>query len=372
MAAAKSETVAPMQLLTQHGIQSVFLATGEQLISENTRIQFPGFQRDVNVDHVAHLVAQQKENLRAHGTYVFSGSIVIGMFQNDPYCLDGQHRYHAIIQLLQESAMNPFRAPIRLVVEVIQCRQRSDLRHWFIKLNQGRAVPEVLLIEDDEDRRMIVDAAANDDAIPPTLSEQFKAHLLATYAVYLSPTNAPHRPNINRDAFHNTVMTRYDLPTILAASGQTLVEWLEQQNALHGEWLDTVRHPDHPNHHENYAVAWERIQAKKGARKFYLGCYWLDTVKNTVSKALRIQCWQAWLATLPPGSLRPSDATVACPCCERERISAFTFHAGHRVSFRNGGSTQVSNLIPLCATCNIGMGPMNYDEYYARNHVGDQ
>lgn len=362
--AAESE----MKLTYQNGIRSTYEMTGAHLVSEHIRIQFPGFQRDVNTDHVEHLVKEQKDNLAKEGQYLFFGTIVIGIFQNIPYCLDGQHRYHTIIQLLEENKSNPFAPPIHVFVDVLQCRKRSDLRHWFIKLNQARKVPEVLLEEDDEDRKMIIDASNID---LPKFPEQFKAYLTDTYPVYLSGATSPHRPNINRENFFVQVAAKYpDLEHRLAASGQTIGEWIEQQNTLHGAWLDTVRDPNHPNHHENYAIAWERIRDKRGARKFYLGVYWLDTVKNTVSKALRMQCWQAWFATLPPGSLRSSDGTVACPCCETERISSFTFQAGHRVSFRNGGATTVANLIPLCATCNVAMGPMNYDEYYARNHVG--
>jgi 5-methylcytosine-specific restriction endonuclease McrA len=46
-------------------------------------------------------------------------------------------------------------------------------------------------------------------------------------------------------------------------------------------------------------------------------------------------------------------------------IEQSNFHAGHRVSFKNGGPHSADNLIPLCGSCNMSMGRMNYDEYKA-------
>jgi hypothetical protein len=42
-----------------------------------------------------------------------------------------------------------------------------------------------------------------------------------------------------------------------------------------------------------------------------------------------------------------------------------TFHAGHIHSHANGGSDTLSNLLPICAPCNLGMGSTNYDEFRA-------
>ena len=52
-----------------------------------------------------------------------------------------------------------------------------------------------------------------------------------------------------------------------------------------------------------------------------------------------------------------------CLCCKMTDISAFSFHCGHIVSERNGGSTTLGNLIPLCQSCNSSMGSRNYDEF---------
>ena len=47
---------------------------------------------------------------------------------------------------------------------------------------------------------------------------------------------------------------------------------------------------------------------------------------------------------------------VKCPIkwC-RNKINCFNFHSGHNVPSSKGGRTCISNLIPICAKCNLSM-----------------
>jgi hypothetical protein len=51
-----------------------------------------------------------------------------------------------------------------------------------------------------------------------------------------------------------------------------------------------------------------------------------------------------------------------CPCCKLSDITQLTFHCGHIMAEAHGGQTVPSNLMPLCASCNLSMGTKNaYD-----------
>ena len=39
----------------------------------------------------------------------------------------------------------------------------------------------------------------------------------------------------------------------------------------------------------------------------------------------------------------------------RNRITCFNFHSGHNIPESKGGRTCISNLIPICAKCNLSM-----------------
>lgn len=52
-----------------------------------------------------------------------------------------------------------------------------------------------------------------------------------------------------------------------------------------------------------------------------------------------------------------------CYCCELTDITQFSFHCGHVISEYYGGKLKISNLRPICQSCNSSMGIMNLYEY---------
>jgi 5-methylcytosine-specific restriction endonuclease McrA len=60
-----------------------------------------------------------------------------------------------------------------------------------------------------------------------------------------------------------------------------------------------------------------------------------------------------------------SSVLGKCQCCRRD-IAWDTFDCGHVVSRANGGSDHLCNLVPLCGSCNRGMGRENLPDFVAR------
>jgi hypothetical protein len=52
-----------------------------------------------------------------------------------------------------------------------------------------------------------------------------------------------------------------------------------------------------------------------------------------------------------------------CACCQREPITINNFHAGHIKSEREGGTTTLDNLAPICPLCNSSMGTMHMNDF---------
>jgi hypothetical protein len=61
-----------------------------------------------------------------------------------------------------------------------------------------------------------------------------------------------------------------------------------------------------------------------------------------------------------------------CQCCRKNVIKQISFHCGHIISERNGGSTTLNNLIPLCQTCNLSMGRQNMNEFVKKYGFHDE
>ena len=61
--------------------------------------------------------------------------------------------------------------------------------------------------------------------------------------------------------------------------------------------------------------------------------------------------------------------TGLCACCQREAISINNFHAGHIKSEREGGSTTLDNLAPICPLCNYSMGTTHLNDFVAKYNL---
>lgn len=70
--------------------------------------------------------------------------------------------------------------------------------------------------------------------------------------------------------------------------------------------------------------------------------------KTTIPKKLREEVWNHYNKDL-------YCAKCHVPWCSRN-IDVFNFHVGHDVPECQGGSTDIINLKPICANCNLSMG----------------
>lgn len=81
--------------------------------------------------------------------------------------------------------------------------------------------------------------------------------------------------------------------------------------------------------------------------------------KRKIKAALRFACWRTYAGQ--------DVAKTKCFCCRVSEITFSNFHCGHIVSHADGGLATLSNLRPICATCNGSMGRTNMKEF-AKDH----
>jgi 5-methylcytosine-specific restriction endonuclease McrA len=74
----------------------------------------------------------------------------------------------------------------------------------------------------------------------------------------------------------------------------------------------------------------------------------LVTEKATIPKALREQVWITHAG-------RRFETKCLIPWC-KNIMTVFDFHVGHDIPESRGGATEIANLKPICARCNLSMG----------------
>lgn len=77
--------------------------------------------------------------------------------------------------------------------------------------------------------------------------------------------------------------------------------------------------------------------------------------KKTIPKKIREMVWDKYIGL--------EKGTAKCMCCKTTIIKQMQFHCGHVVSEKCGGTMNIDNLRPICATCNLSMGTKNMNEF---------
>jgi len=79
--------------------------------------------------------------------------------------------------------------------------------------------------------------------------------------------------------------------------------------------------------------------------------------RRSIPKKIRGLVWKEYFGDSMSGN---------CWCCKKNLEALDDWHAGHIVSHANGGKDGVSNLRPVCISCNLSMGTENMDDFKAR------
>ena len=84
------------------------------------------------------------------------------------------------------------------------------------------------------------------------------------------------------------------------------------------------------------------------------------TEKSKISKKLKDEVWKTYY---------DNKEKTKCPIIECSNIiSKNSFHTGHIISEKNGGTLDIDNLHPICSECNMKMGCKNWYDYDKKSY----
>ena len=76
--------------------------------------------------------------------------------------------------------------------------------------------------------------------------------------------------------------------------------------------------------------------------------------RKPIGKALRDLVWIKYMG---------NKTQAKCYCCKIRPIHFTNFHVGHNKAVAKGGKNHITNLRPICSTCNRGMGTTSIEQY---------
>lgn len=316
----------------------------------------PNIQRIIDDTRVHDIIEYQIKFFKQFQTFNYFGTINIHhcIDTNEYYLIDGQHRFESMKHIYNQMGHN-----MEVVVEYIQVANMNALRDNYKIINQNTILPEF------------------PDHIDKNIPESVATYFRKRYPTMWSKTTNAKRPNISWVYFQEALGVLCDYLKITNADD--LIEIVNDHNHTLKTW-DLFNFPDY--------LLMENMLKKCDSTGFYLGLFkynsdefryqWVSDiiyaktgidyqkqkrVRNSkkVPQSVKIDAWSKYVGKF---------YSAYCICCNNNEIKSTNFHAGHMVSYANGGLAIVNNILPICSVCNLSMGARNMDEYIS-NHYPD-
>jgi 5-methylcytosine-specific restriction endonuclease McrA len=301
-------------------------------------------QRIIINNKVNDIIKYQLEYIKKHNYHNFIGTINIHYLspKDEYYLVDGQHRLEAIKILYNKYAHN-----YDYNIEFITVGSKEQLRENFNILNQNTPLPEF--------------PTDIDKSIP----EQTANYFQYTYPNVWNEKLRAQRPKIHFNHFQEAL--GIIVKELKIKTKEELIKLMEEKN----KELSL----------RDYNVSDKMLNEAK-SNKFYFGLFlhtsnnefqyqWVNelinkefkNIKEKIPKALRDDVWDKYLEDI--------SATL-CPVCNIRKIKNTNFEAGHILSEKENGKTNIDNLFPICSKCNKSMATKNMKDYvkkyYPKNY----
>lgn len=300
---------------------------------------------------VKKIVSYQLSYIKKYNKHNFLGSISVHKLSNKNYLVDGKHRYNAILELY-----NNYSHDLETVMELVEVDTKQQLTENYNLINN----------------------TCLEDIFFQNTPEQIIRHFQNKYPDVWVDKNRTQRPSVKLNSFRETL-----IKMIEDLEGEIdLVQEIERLNHEISTW----------NNSEIKNVS-EQMYHKAQKNSFYLGLLsypskrkdkiyeWGDLLicrnkpppfspppppskdvkkKKSIPKKLKDDCWDI--------NVGKQYAQVYCIVCNITVIDSRNFHAGHIESEKNGGQTNIDNIIPVCSGCNQSMGSIHMREYIEKNY----
>ncbi len=290
--------------------------------------QTPFIQRDCILERVEKFAIILNNYYEEYNLVHDLNTIHIGKLDNKYYLIDGQHRYRAYAQFWVETNIN-----FNVLVMIYETDSNEEFRQIFRELNDNYITNELILEESEIDKK-----------------ETIKKYILEKYPKYISKAENPRSPNIRSDSLIFDLINKFQNKT-----SKEIIESFEEMNKKMGEYI-------RENDNDYYIKV---IEKNTNNNNLFYGYIFHQKNECVLNKDPRKKIPQSARNTLFESKFGNELNKGKCFVCKRDIVKD-NFHCGHKISVKNGGTDQISNLECICVSCNLSMGSMNMDEYINR------
>lgn len=313
-------------------------------------IEKPPMQGPEEVERTKSMIDEYLEDPRK---FKCKNKIVFADLHGNWFIIDGQHRLSMIEQLY--SVHKKYEDSHKFILCWYKVSTTGELEDLFFSLNKDSKKNYYYIKEDKIERIRIT-------SFMELFSRHFKIHFCK------KKSNAPTSRIYAVEEIREKLIA-LGFFKIYNDSCEDLFEFIKDKN---NKFYDICRYEVEMNTNPD---TFYKDEEKKIQSKFIMSLknnnfleWIMDPDNNTpihrrkikkkkIPQKLRKEVWVTEFKT---------KTVCKCPIphCKNElHMKNGGFHAGHLISEVNGGEVKLSNLRPICSSCNIDMGTTNWNDY---------
>lgn len=323
------------------------------------KINKPVEQRLQDSDKIRDIVNFQDHFFKKNKRFNFLGLINIHCCKEDNqnYLVDGQHRFSAATKLT-EMGYSPV-----LDFELVEVETLDQLRENYAMINKNTELPDF------------------PNNIDKNIPEEVAQYFFTLFPSIWKSGKKPTRPFLNKNHFQEALGFLTEKLTVagIDVDVEDLKMLIIDKNEKMKKWpvssyVKEIRK----------LKKWPNYKEKAEEKGFYLGMYpatsepytygWVKDIvkentgeillkavkqrkknKKSIPAPIREQVWRKYMGNVSQGM---------CYCCRLVELKQLTnYQCGHILSENKGGTLDIYNLRPICASCNLSMGAKHMREY---------
>lgn len=312
------------------------------MINENKLI-IAELQRELDIERVKEIKEFQKTFLEKENTFLLLGDLIVVSSNNKLILIDGHHRLTALKELYL------LKPDYSIILNIINITKNLTIEDLFLLINKAVPVPDyVKICVNNKQNKIILD--------------KFGEEFYKCFNKYISKSPSCRRPNIYLSNLLDKMIKNNLLNYF--SDGDKLFEFICYVN-------DKLKDKD---------LKIKRLSEEKASKYKIIPLYLSADIDDEYFSECNIQEFEKshkklqtdtkykikW--RIPPRKtvfmkIYKDNLEGLCPCCQSVKIRIDDFEIGHIVSKKNGGSSALSNLMPICRYCNRNMGSINMHDY---------
>jgi hypothetical protein len=317
----------------------------------NFCFEIPNIQRIHDKEKVSEICEYQIEYFKKHSRFNFLGVMIVNTINRETFfIIDGQHRYLALKKLIDANYCP------EIFIQLCIIDTEEELRANYNIVNQNTPLPQ---FPENTDKNLVEDTYT---------------HFLNKYDKMFKTSLRPQRPFVNKVIFQEAIAFISNKFAIQTQG--PIIKLIEDFNSMISEW-------DPSNYPRTKTITPKMLKLCE-ENKFFLGLYtgkMVDYCYDWVREMVKFKTGEILKSSsssekeykkkkIPPVKRKKiwenyigNKASDVCTCCRETEISMLNYDCGHIVAESEGGTLEISNLRPICKSCNSSMGTTNMKEY---------